>query len=210
MSEWYSRDNSRKLKTVFRTKGRSGKRTTNKNIYGYLKDPQDKSKWIVDEVAAPIIRRIFQMTIEGIGPGKIAAVLRAEGVDRPGYHMAQIGVGDHQWNDENYRSEWNSSTVAKILAKPEYAGHTVNLRTQKDNYKDKQTTWKPKDEWLIFEHTHEAIVEQAVWDMAQKCRTVKRRTDTMGEANPLTGLLYCADCGRRMYNHRSNRLRDKR
>lgn len=204
MSEWYARDNSRKLKAAFRSKGKSGKRTTNKNIYGYLKDPSDKSKWIVDEAAAPIIRRIFQMTIEGIGPGKIAAVLRAEGVDRPGYHMAQIGVGDHQWNDENYRCEWNSSTVAKILAKPEYAGHTVNLRTQKDSYKDKKTTWKPQEDWLIFENTHEAIVEQATWDMAQKCRTVKRRTDTMGEANPLTGLLFCADCGRRMYNHRCN------
>ena len=212
MSEWYARDNSRKLKAAFRSKGKSGKRTTNKNIYGYLKDPQDKSKWIVDETVAPIIRRIFQMTIEGIGPGKIAAVLRAEGVDRPGYHMTKIGVGDHQWSDESYRSEWNSSTVAKIIAKPEYAGHTVNLRTMKESYKDKNITWKPKEDWLIFENTHEAIVEQAIWDMAQKCRTVKRRTDTMGEANPLTGLLYCADCGRRMYNHRSNACvtKDKR
>lgn len=204
MSEWYARDNSRKLKAAFRSKGKSGKRTTNKCIYGYIKHPQDKSKWVVDEAAAPIIRRIFQMTVEGIGPGKIAAILRAEGVDRPGYHMSQIGVGDHQWADEKYRSEWNSSTVAKILAKPEYAGHTVNLRTMKESYKDKSITWKPKDEWLIFENTHTPIVEQAIWDMAQRCRTVKRRTDTMGEANPLTGLIYCADCGRRMYNHRCN------
>lgn len=204
MSEWYARDNSRKLKAAFRSKGKSGKRSTNKCIYGYLKNPQDKSKWIVDEEVAPVIRRIFQMTIEGIDPGRIAAALRADGVDRPGYHMTKIGVGDHQWNDESYRSEWNSSTVAKIIAKPEYAGHTVNLRTQKESYKDKNVTWKPKDEWLIFKNTHESIVEQEIWDMAQKCRTVKRRTDTMGEANPLTGLLYCADCGRRMYNHRSN------
>lgn len=204
MSEWYARDNSRKLKAAFRSKGKSGKRTTNKCIYGYVKNPQDKTKWVVDEAAAPIIRRIFQMTIDGIGPGKIAAQLRAEGVDRPGYHMSQIGVGDHQWADEKYRSEWNSSTVAKILAKPEYAGHTVNLRTMKESFKDKIITWKPKDEWLIFENTHEPIVEQAIWDMAQRCRTVKRRTDTMGAANPLTGLLYCADCGRRMYNHRCN------
>ncbi|MEG1926308.1 MAG: recombinase family protein [Ruthenibacterium sp.] len=212
MSEWYARDNSRKLKAAFRSKGKSGKRTTNKCIYGYVKHPQDKSKWVVDEAVAPIIRRIFQMTIEGIGPGKIAAQLRAEGVDRPGYHMSQIGVGDHQWAEEKYRSEWNSSTVAKILAKPEYAGHTVNLRTMKESYKDKNITWKPKDEWLLFENTHEPIVEQTIWDMAQRCRTVKRRTDTMGEANPLTGLLYCADCRRRMYNHRNNACvtKDKR
>jgi hypothetical protein len=137
-----------------------------------------------------------------MGPGRIAAVLRAEGVDKPGYHLAQIGVGDHQWNDESRRSYWQSSTVSKILAKPEYAGHTCNLRTAKEHFKDKKTTWKPKDEWLIFENTHEAIVEQSVWDMAQNARTVKRRTDTTGEANPLTGFLYCHDCGRRMYNHR--------
>lgn len=204
MSEWYARDTSRKLKTVFRAKGQSGRRTTNKAVYGFLKDPDDKTKWIVDTEVAPVIRRIFQMTVEGMGPGKIAAVLRSEGVDRPGYHMAQIGVGDHQWNDDRYRSEWNSSTVAKIIARPEYAGHTVNLRTEKEHFKDKKISWKPKDEWLIFPNTHEAIVEQGVWDTAQKCRTVKRRTDTFGEANPLTGLIYCADCGRRMYNHRCN------
>jgi DNA invertase Pin-like site-specific DNA recombinase len=203
MSEWYSRDNSRKLKTVFRAKAKSGKRSTNKCIFGYLKDPNDKTKWIVDTEAAPIIRRIFQMTIEGIGPGKIARILREEGIDKPGYHMSKIGVGDHQWANEKYSSYWQSSTVAKILSKPEYAGHTVNLRTEKVHFKDKGVTWKSKDEWLIFHNTHEAIIEQEVWDMAQKCRKVKRRTDTMGEANPLTGLIFCADCGRRMYNHRS-------
>ena len=202
MSEWYLRDNSRKVKTVFRAKGRSGKRTTNKNVFGYLKDPNDKSKWIVDETAAPIIRRILQMTVEGNGPGEIARILRSEGVNRPGYHMSQLGVGDHQWANEKYKSEWNPSTVAKLIARPEYAGHTVNLRTEKVHFKDKNFAVKSKEDWLIFENTHEAIVEQEVLDMVQKCRTVKRRTDTMGEANPLTGFVYCADCGRQMYNHR--------
>jgi len=212
MSEWYSRDNSRKLKAAFRLKGRNGKRTTNKCIFGYLKDPQDKSKWIVDTEAAPLIRRIFQMTIEGNGPGEIARILREEGVDKPGYHMSKVGVGDHQWANEKYRHDWQSSTVAKILAKPEYAGHTVNLRTEKAHFKDKNVTWKSQEDWLIFENTHEAIVEQEIWDMAQKCRTVKRRKDSMGAANPLTGLVYCADCGRRMYNSRSNpcEITDKR
>jgi DNA invertase Pin-like site-specific DNA recombinase len=204
MSEWYARDNSRKLKAAFRSKGQSGRRMTNKAVYGYLKDPQDKTKWIVDTSVAHIIRRIFQMTIEGIGPGKIATILKAERIESPGYHMAQIGVGDHQWNNEKHRYEWSSSTVTKILEKAEYAGHTVNLKTAKENFKDKKITWKPKDEWLIFENTHEAIVEQGVWETAQKCRTVKRRTSSLGEANPLTGILHCADCGRRMYNHRCN------
>jgi DNA invertase Pin-like site-specific DNA recombinase len=204
MSEWYSRDNSRKLKTVFRAKAKSGKRSTNKCIFGYVKDPLDKSKWLVDEEAAVIIRRIFQMTIEGTGPGEIARILREEGIVRPGYHMSKIGVGDHQWANEKYRCDWNSSTVAKIIAKPEYAGHTCNLRTEKAHFKDRNVVWKPKDEWLIFHNTHEAIVEQEIWDMAQKCRKVRRCTDTIGEANPLTGLVHCADCGRRMYNHRAN------
>ena len=191
------------MKNAFQAKGKSGKRTTNKAVYGYLKDPKDKTKWIVDTEAAPIIRRIFQMIIEGMGPFQIARALEAEKIETPGYHMARIGVGDHQWLDESHRYEWNPSTVTKIIAKPEYAGHTVNLRTTKEYFKDKKTTWKPKEDWLIFKDTHEAIVEREVWDLAQKCRTVKRRTDTLGEANPLTGLLYCADCGRRMYNHRN-------
>ena len=202
MSEWYARDNSRKLKAAFRSKARSGKRSTNKHIYGYLKDPQDKTKWLVDREVAPIIQRIFQMTIDGKGPSQIANILMEEKIERPGFHMTRIGVGDHQWVEDKYRYEWNSSTVAKLISKPEYAGHTVNLRTQKDSYKDKKITWKPKDEWLIFENTHEPIVSQETWETAQKARRVKRRYTQHGEPNPLTGLLYCADCGRRLYNHR--------
>ena len=204
MSEWYARDNSRKLKAAFRSKAKSGKRTTNQCIYGYLKDPDDKTKWIVDEEVAPIIRRIFQMAIEGIGVSQIANILMEEKIERPGFHMTRIGVGSPKWTEDKYRYEWQSSTVAKLLSKPEYAGHTVNLRTQKDSYKDKKITWRPKEEWLIFENTHEAIVSQETWDTAQKCRRVKRRYNSHGEANPLTGLLYCFDCGRRLYNHRSN------
>jgi len=202
MSEWYARDNSRKLKAAFRSKAKSGRRSTNKHIYGYLKDPQDKTKWIVDREVAHIIQRIFQMTIEGKGPSQIADILMAEKIERPGFHMTRIGVGDHQWIEDKYRYEWNSSTVAKLISKPEYAGHTVNLRTQKDSYKDKKITWKPKEDWLIFENTHEAIVSQETWETAQKCRRVKRRYTQHGGPNPLTGLLYCADCGRRLYNHR--------
>ncbi len=137
MAEWYARDTSRKLKTVFRAKGASGKRTTNKCIYGYLKDPRDKTKWVVDEEAAPIIRRIYRMCVEGMGPGRIATALKADKVDKPGWHMHRLGIGDHQWNDERHRYEWSSSMVSRILAKPEYAGHTVNLRTMKESYKDK-------------------------------------------------------------------------
>jgi len=202
MSEWYARDNSRKLKAAFRAKAKSGRRSTSKHVYGYLKDPSDKTKWIVDEEVAPIIRRIFQMTIDGKGPSQIAEILMAEKIERPGFHMTRIGVGDHQWVEDKYRYEWNSSTVAKLISRQEYAGHTVNLRTEKVSYKDKNVRWKPQEEWLIFENTHEPIISQETWDTAQKCRRVKRRYKAHGEANPLTGLLLCKDCGRRMYNHR--------
>ena len=204
MAEWYARDSSRKLKATWQNKGNSGKRLTNKNIYGYIKDPNDKTKWLMDEEAAPIIRRIYQMCIDGMGPGKIARVLQEERIDKPGWHMNCIGTGDKQWNDEAHRYCWNSTMVGRNLSKPEYAGHTVNFRSTKESYKDKKQTQRPREDWVIFENTHAAIVDQATWDTAQKCRTVKRRTDTLGEANPLTGLLYCADCGRRMYNHRCN------
>lgn len=204
MAEWYARDSSRKLKATWQNKGHSGKRLTNKNIYGYIKNPQDKTKWLVDEEAAPIIRRIYQMCIDGMGPGNIARILQDEQVDKPGWHMSKIGIGDKQWDDPAHRYCWNSTMVARILSKPEYAGHTVNFRSTKESYKDKKQTQCPREDWVIFENTHEAIVSQDTWDLAQKCRTVKRRTDTLGEANPLTGLLYCADCGRRMYNHRCN------
>jgi DNA invertase Pin-like site-specific DNA recombinase len=204
MAEWYARDSSRKLKATWQNKGHSGRRLTNKNIYGYIKDPRDKTKWLVDEEAAPIIRRIYRMCIDGMGPGNIARLLQEEQVDKPGWHMSRIGIGDKQWDDPAHRYCWNSTMVARILSKPEYAGHTVNFRSTKESYKDKKQTQRPKEDWVIFENTHEAIVDQDMWDLAQKCRTVKRRTDTLGEANPLTGLLYCADCGRRMYNHRCN------
>jgi len=212
MSEWYARDASRKLKAVYQSKGHNGKRTTYKSIYGYLKSPEDKFKWIVDEEAAPIIRRIYKMCIDGMGPGRIASVLRDDKIDKPGWHMTKLGIGDKQWNDPAHCYEWNSSMVARILSKPEYAGHTVNFRYEKESYKLKKQTKRDPEDWVIFRDTHEAIVDQETWDTAQKCRTVKRRTDTMGEANPLTGILYCETCGRRMYNHRCKpfTVKDKR
>ena len=100
------------------------------------------------------------MTIDGKGPSQIAEILMAEKIERPGFHMTRIGVGDHQWVEDKYRYEWNSSTVAKLISRQEYAGHTVNLRTEKVSYKDKNVRWKPQEEWLIFENTHEPIISQ--------------------------------------------------
>ena len=202
MAEWYARDASRKLKSVYQSKGHNGKRTTNNAIYGYLKDPQDKTKWIVDPIAADVVRRIFALSVEGKGPALIARMLEAEGIEIPCVHQGKMGIGTRQNLVAKHPCRWSTTTVATIIKKPEYMGHTVNFRTTKESFKDKKQTQNPREDWVIFENTHEAIVDPGIWQTAQRCRTVTRRTDTIGKPNPLTGLLYCADCGKRMFNHR--------
>ena len=203
MSEWYLRDCSRKQKAAYQARGKAGKPTTSHAIYGYTKDPEDKHHWLIDEEAAAVVRRIFRLSIEGYGPSQIAGILRDDKVERPSYHMGKQGQGTLRNSfDESRPFDWCGTTVANILSKPEYMGHTVNFRSYKESYKDKHAIKRPQSEWMIFEHTHEAIVDPETWKLAQRARQTVRRTDTTGEANPLTGLLYCADCGAKMYNHR--------
>lgn len=204
MNEWYLRDLSRKQKAAVRVKGESGKPTTNIAIYGYKKDPQDKYHWLIDEKAAAVVRRIFRLTIEGNGPYEIARILFDEQVETPAVYFGKKGMGVWKSRKEFPNPyNWSGYMVGQILSKPEYMGHTVNFRSRKASYKDKGSVPNPKEEWLIFENTHEAIVDKETWELAQKLRKTPKRIDTIGEANPLTGLLYCADCGEKMYNHRS-------
>ena len=202
MAEWYARDASRKQKAVYQSKGNNGKRTTNGIIYGYLKDPGDKTKWVIDPEAAAIVLRIFQMSVSGMGPFQIARTLTQEQIETPVYYLAKFGLGTRKNKVYKYPCRWSGTTVSNILEKPEYMGHTVNFRSTKESYKEKKQTKNPKEDWVIIENTHEPIVDPGTWETAQRCRTVKRRTDTLGEANRLTGLLYCADCGSRLFNHR--------
>ena len=204
MSEWYLRDLSRKQRTAIRVKGESGKPTTNCAIYGYRKDPNDKYHWLIDEEAAAVVRRIFQLTIEGHGPYEIATMLCEAKVETPAAYFARQGRGVWKSREDIPRPySWNGFAVGQILSKPEYMGHTVNFRSHKESYKDKRAVVHSPEDWLIFENTHEAIVDKETWELAQKLRKTPRRHDTIGEANPLTGLLYCADCGAKLYNHRS-------
>ena len=204
MNEWYVRDCSRKQKAQYQVRGRSGKPVTNTIPYGFKKDPEEKHHWLVDEEAADVVRRIFRLSVEGKGPLTIAKILMNDKVERPSYYLAQRGRGTCQSKTDMSRPyDWTSNTVADMLAKPEYMGHTVNFRAYKPSYKDKKMIKRPPEEWLIFENTHEAIVDPETWKLAQRSRQTVRRTDTTGEANPLTGLLFCAECGARMYNHRS-------
>ena len=204
MNEWYLRDLSRKQRTAIRVKGESGKPTTNSAIYGYKKLPGDKYTWYIDEEAAAVVRRIFRLTIEGKGPYDIARILFDDKVETPAVYFGKQNKGIWKSKEEfSNPYNWSGSVIVGILAKPEYMGHTVNFRTHKQSYKDRTAIKIPQEEWLIFENTHEAIVDKETWELAQKLRKTPRRIDTWGEANPLTGLLYCADCGAKMMNHRS-------
>lgn len=208
MNEWYARDTSRKIQSTFRSKGESGKHTASTPPYGYIKDEKDKDKWIVDEKAAQIVRRIFNLTMDGAGPYKIAKILEADKIDIPAYHQQKMGYGLHQSKNFEYPYRWCSSTIASILKKKEYLGHTVNFKTRK-HFKDKKSKYVSEDKWLIFENTHEAIIDQETVDNVQRIRgNVKRYPDGWGEYHPLTGLMYCADCGSKMYVHRTNNYKN--
>lgn len=204
MNEWYLRDLSRKQKTAIRVKGESGKPITNCVIYGYKKDPQDKHHWLIDEEAAAVVRRIFRLTIDGKGPYDIARILFDDKVETPAVYWGKQNKGIWKSKEEYPNPyNWSGYIVGNILSKPEYMGDTVNFRSHKASYKDKHSVKNPKDEWMIFKDTHEPIVDRETWELAQKLRKTPKRIDTIGVANPFTGLLYCADCGEKMYNHRS-------
>lgn len=209
MNDWYLKDQSKKLTAFYQQRGKSGLPTNNNCLYGYRKDPEVRHHWLIDEEAASVVRRIYQMACEGHGPYEIARILTAERVDSPGYYFTQHACGMRQdYTSEKHAHDWNGPTVTRILTHPEYLGHTVNFRTGKRFYRDKRHA-NPQEKWLIFENTHEPIVSQETWELAQCALKSKKRTDTLGVANPLTGLIYCAECGQRMYNHRNGQRNEQ-
>ncbi len=203
MYEFYARDTSRKIKSVFKAKGMSGKHLTGTVIYGYLWD-EKREHWIVDEEAAAVVRQIFRWTMEGFGPYQISQLLKKQKVEIPSVHLARYGEGVNRNKTVKDIYGWGSSAVVQILKKREYLGHTVNFKTRK-HFKDKKSHYVDESEWTIFENTHVAIIDQETFDNVQRIRAnVKRYPDGWGKAAPLTGLLYCADCGAKMYVHRTN------
>ena len=203
MNEFYARDTSRKIRSVFKSKGMSGKHLTGTVIYGYLWD-EKREHWLVDEEAAEVVRCIFSLTLEGYGPYQIACKLSADRIEIPVVHLARFNEGVNRSKPVKDPYGWGSSTIVNILKKREYLGHTINFKTRK-HFKDKKSHYVSEDEWTIFENTHEAIIDQQTFDLVQKIRSnVRRYPNGWGEAAPLTGLLYCADCGGKMYVHRTN------
>ena len=202
MNEFYARDTSRKIRSVFKSKGMSGKHLTGTVIYGYLWD-EKREHWLVDEEAAAVVRHIFALAMEGYGPYQIATKLSEEKIEMPAVHLARYGEGVNKNKAFADIYRWSASTVVEILKKQEYLGHTVNFKTRK-HFKDKKSHYVDESEWTIFENTHEAIIDQETFDNVQRVRgNARRYPDGFGEAYPLTGLMYCADCGGKMYVHRT-------
>ena len=204
MNEWYLRDCSRKITAVLRAKGKEGKPITSNPPYGFVKDTEDKNHWLVDEEAAEVVRKIFRLTVEGMGPYQIAKRLMEEKVEKPSYYQATRQRGNYQTMcDFETPYNWTGGSVVRILERPEYMGDTVNFRSHKESYKDKKAVKNNSDEILVFQDTHEPIVDRRTWYMVQELRKTVRRVDTSGEGSLLTGKLYCADCGGKMHYRRS-------
>ena len=203
MNEWYARDTSKKIRSAFQAKNLAGKHTSSSVPYGYLKSEQDKNQWVVDPVAAPIVQRIYRMAMEGKGPYQIANILSNEHIEIPAYYHQKLGIG--LWKTREIKSpyRWGSSTIVHILTNPSYLGHTCNFKTRK-HFKDKKSHYVDQDQWNIIKDTHEPIIDQETYDTVQRMRaSIRRYPDGWGEAHPLAGLLYCADCGSPMYIHRT-------
>lgn len=200
INEWYAKDTSKKIRAVFRAKGMSGKRLSTHAPYGYIMDSEGNLQ--VDEEAAPVVRLVFQLAMEGNGPGKIARILREMEIITPSTLIYER-TGKCRWYDPNNLCTWSSRTIVNLLEQPQYLGHTVNFRTTKKSYKSKKKILNSEDKWVIFEHTHEALITQEQWDIVQKNRQQRRRPTRMGDMGMFSGLLFCADCGHVMNLNRS-------
>ncbi|MBP3858084.1 MAG: recombinase family protein [Ruminiclostridium sp.] len=209
MNEWYARDTSRKIQAVFKSRMQDGKRVSPSVPYGYLRDPDDKQKLIIDEEPAQVARRIFDMIIAGKSVSAVARTLTEEKILIPSaYAEIHYPENCHSkcYHDKYY---WTPTTIGHILEKREYMGDTVLGKSVSVNFKTKKHKQVDKDELMIFENTHPAIVDREKWELAQKTKRVVKRTSTTGEApHALSGLMYCADCGRPLNKH-INRIKGK-
>ena len=210
MNEWYARDASRKIQAVFKSRMQDGKRVSPSVPYGYLRSPEDKQKLIIDEEPAAVVRRIYQMVIEGKGVTAIADILTAEKVLIPSaYAKIHCPENNHSKGFTNPYL-WSATAVSYILEKQEYMGHTVLGKTVSVSYKTKKRRKAEPDELMIFKNTHPAIVDEETWYLAQKLRKTVRKPSYYRPPHPLTGLVYCADCGHKMTHRQPSPTKKKK
>ena len=201
INEWYAKDTSKKIRAVKRSKGMAGEHIGSHPPYGYMKNPENKKEWIIDEEAAEVVREIFRLCVEGYGPTRIAHILTERKILCPTYYALEKG-GKPRTALPADKFTWNGPVVAKILDRMDYLGHTVNFKTHVKSYKVHKTIYNSPDQWKVFEGTHEAIIDKETFEIVQKIRAGKRRPTRMGEMPMFSGLLYCADCGRKLSFHR--------
>ena len=205
MDEMYAADTSKKIRAVVQSKARAGERVTTNPPYGYLKDSNNPKNWIIDPVASEVVKRIFQEAKSGKSLSEIAKGLENDKIFKPDRHRIEIGLKpiSSSSNVETLPYFWTRETLSAILGREEYLGHTVNLRTRKKSYKDKRKVDNPKEDWLIFKNTHEAIIDQETFDIVQKMRSHKRSNqrykNRAGHENLFAGLVFCETCGRKHY-----------
>ena len=198
LNEMYAKDCSKKIKAVMKAKGNAGKHLATHPPLGYKKDPNDKEKWVIDERGAKTVREIFSLCMNGYGPTQIARILTERKIDTPVVYFHKHGLPTPAKLREDSEI-WDQKSVARILENVEYTGCTVNFKTYKKSYKSKKRIKLPQEDWLIFENTQEVIIDRQTFDSVQKIRQCKRRPSRMGEMSSLSGMVYCADCGKRMY-----------
>ena len=196
-NEWHAKNTSQKVRNVFKSKGMSGAPLTTNPPFGYLKDPESKNGWIVDEDAAKTVRQIFAWCVDGLGPTQIAKRLKAGKIPTPTEHWGNIGRNCSKPPAVPYN--WCSATVADILSKQEYCGDTVNFRSTTKSFKNKKKIERPPEEWQIFKDAHPAIIDRETFALVQELRKHRRRPTKSGIVSPFSGLLYCADCGEKLY-----------
>lgn len=199
-NEFYAKDTSKKIRAVWKAKGSAGERIAAVPVYGYKKDPENPKHLIIDEEAAPIVQRIYNMCLSGMGPAQIARQLSEEKILRPSYHINNIGMS-HRTDLGKNPYGWGCTGVAAILERRDYLGHTTNFKYKRKSYKCHKAVKRPEEEHMIFYNTHEAIISQEDWDAVQKIREGRRRKNRTGKVSKFSGLLYCGDCGAKLYNH---------
>ena len=200
-NEWYARDISKKRRISNKIKGNAGE-PMGQPPYGYIKDPNDPKHWIVDDEAAQVVRRVYSMTLEGFGTEQIAAQLEKDGVLTPRAYWLTKGIKRPGKGKQQPPTKWNSSTITKILSLQEYCGDILNFKTYSKSYKNKKRIDNDRENWVVFQNVHEAIIERAVYEQVQQKRgKIRKRRTNNGEHNMFSGLLVCADCGSNLHFH---------
>lgn len=200
-NEWYARDTSKKIKAVKKAKGLAGEHMSCVAPYGYRKNPDNPKEWLIDEESAEVVREIFRLCVDGYGPRRIANILTERKILIPSAYALEKGYAVRNIIPKN-PCQWSSTVVVNVLERMDYLGHTVNFKTHRKSYKQKKKIENDKSEWKIFENTHEPIIDKSTFDIVQKIRANRKRPTKMGEMPMFSGILYCADCGKKLSFHR--------